>query len=153
MPRWLLGWFTRHLSLYPPFIGAGIRVVTSDPDAGIFRTRMRLTWRNRNLLGTHFGGSLYAMCDPFFAVILMEQLGRGYAVTDKSASIAYLRPGTGTVEAEFRIPSEEVAAIRAAADAGEVVEPVFEVDVVDRQGRTIATVTKTVHVRKRGPEG
>jgi acyl-coenzyme A thioesterase PaaI-like protein len=107
---------------------------------------MKLSFYNRNALGTHFGGSLYAMCDPFFALILIDQLGPEYAVWDKSSTIEFRRPGRGTVSASFEIPPEQVAEIQAAADAGEVVEPVFEVDLTDESGAVVARVTKTIHV-------
>jgi Domain of unknown function (DUF4442) len=81
----------RLLNLYPPYIGAGVRVKTS-PDLRTFEVRMRLRWWNRNVEGTHFGGSLYSMCDPFFMMILIEALGGGYVVWDKSATIRFRRP-------------------------------------------------------------
>lgn len=144
--RRLLRWGLRHPSFFPPFLGAGIRVVTADPGGGVYRVRMKLSLYNRNALGTHFGGSLYAMCDPFFVLILIDQLGPDYAVWDKTSTIEFRRPGRGTVSANFEIPPEQVVEIRAAADAGEVVEPVFEVDVVDESGDTVARITKTLHV-------
>ena len=142
----LLKWGLRHPSFFPPFVGAGIRVVTADPGGGIYRVRMKLSFYNRNALGTHFGGSLYAMCDPFLALILIYQLGPDYAVWDKTSTIEFRRPGRGTVSATFEIPPEKIGEIRAAADAGEVVEPVFEVRVIDESGDTVARVTKTIHV-------
>ena len=85
------------VNLYPPFLGAGVRVVRIGLDLASFDVRMRLVWWNKNLVGTHFGGSLYAMCDPFFMWILVEQLGRDFIVWDKSAQIRFRRPGRGTI--------------------------------------------------------
>ena len=132
------------LSFYPPYIGAGIRVKYVAPD---FEVRMDLTWFNRNAVGTHFGGSLYAMCDPFFMLILMEQLGADYIVWDKAAEIQFIRPGRGTVYANFHIPPEVVAEIRTRADQGEKIEPLFHVDVVDKDNQVIARVEKRLYVR------
>lgn len=144
-----LSWSLRHVGLFPPFLAAGIRVPVSDPRGGIYRAEMRLRFYNRNALGTHFGGSLYAMCDPFFALILIEQLGREYEVWDKSAQIEFQRPGRGLVEATFAIGEMEVAEIREAADRGDPAEPVFVAEVTDQSGAIVARVTKTIHVRKR----
>jgi hypothetical protein len=58
-------WKTKALNFYPPFLGAGIRV-RRGADGRTFDVRMKLSAFNRNFVGTHFGGSLYAMCDPFF---------------------------------------------------------------------------------------
>ncbi|EXE18898.1 translation elongation factor P domain protein [Acinetobacter baumannii 1440750] len=44
------------------------------------RVKMPLTWKNQNLVGTHFGGSLYSMVDPFYMLILMHHLGSKYIV-------------------------------------------------------------------------
>jgi acyl-coenzyme A thioesterase PaaI-like protein len=108
-----------------------------------------LTRLNLNVVGTHFGGSLYAMCDPFFMLLLMQHLGREYVVWDTAASIRFLKPGRGTVRATFHISPETIDEIRARADRGEKVEPVFQVDVVDEAQQIIAHVEKHLYVRKR----
>jgi hypothetical protein len=141
-------WLIRLLNLYPPYLGAGVRVKAS-PDLRTFNVRMRLTWWNRNYVSTHFGGSLYTMCDPFFMLILLEALGSGYVVWDKAATIRFRRPGRGLVKATFHIPQERIDEIRAAADAGGKVEPVFTVEVVDGEGKVVAEVEKLLYVRKK----
>jgi acyl-coenzyme A thioesterase PaaI-like protein len=134
------------LALWPPYLGAGIRV--RRPDDHTFVVRMKLHWWNRNYFGTHFGGSLYAMCDPFFALILAQRLGKGYVVWDKAAAIRFVRPGRGTVTATFHLPPAEVAAIRQAADEAGKIEPELTVDVVDEAGAVVARVEKTLYVRR-----
>ncbi len=140
---------TRLINFYPPLIGAGIRMTYLAPDATTVRVEMKLTWLNRNVVGVHFGGSLYAMCDPFFMLILMSNLGEEYIVWDKAASIKFLKPGRGTVRATFHIPPEKIAEIRAQADAGGKIEPTFTVDVVDEAQQVIAQVEKLLYVRKK----
>ena len=142
----------RMLSLWPPYAGAGIRVRPS-PDLRTFESRMKLRWWNRNYVNTHYGGSLYSMCDPFFMLILVQALGRGYVVWDKAATIRFRRPGKGTVRAAFHIPQERVDEIRAAADRGEKVEPVFTAEVLDEQGEVVAEVEKLLYVRLAKPSG
>lgn len=141
-------WLLRLLSLYPPYLGAGIRVKSSS-DLRTFEVRMKLRFWNRNYLGTQFGGSLYSMCDPFFVLILSAALGRGYVVWDKAATIRFLRPGRGTVKATFHIPQETIDEIRAAADARGKVEPTFQATVVDGEGKVVAEVEKLLYVRRK----
>jgi len=148
MPR--PDWKLRLINLYPPFLGAGIRIKAS-PDLRTFDVRMKLRWWNRNYLGTQFGGSLYMMCDPFFMMILLQALGPGYVVWDKAATIRFLRPGRGTVRATFHIPLVEIEEIRAAADAGRKVEPTFQAKVLDAAGEVVAEVDKLVYVRLAKP--
>lgn len=135
-------------SLYPPFLGAGIRVKISK-DVKRVDVTMKLTFLNRNYVGTHFGGSLYAMCDPFFFFLLMENLGMGYIVWDKGASIKFKKPGKGRVAAHFFIPEERYEEIKQEAESGSAINPHFSVDVVDERGEVIATVEKILYIKKK----
>ena len=137
----------RLLTFYPPFIGAGIRVRADDADPYTMTSSMALRWFNRNTWGTHFGGSLYAMTDPFFALILIRTLGPGYSVWDKAACVTFVRPGVGTVKAVFHIEREEVEEIRRRVDAGGVAEPTYEVDVMNEASKVVAHVQKVLCVR------
>jgi acyl-coenzyme A thioesterase PaaI-like protein len=143
----------RLVSLYPPYLGAGVRVAYPKDDAHRITVRMGLHWWNKNLFGTQFGGSLYAMCDPHFVFLVMRQLGPGYLVWDKAAGIEFLKPGRGGVSATFVVTPGKIAEIRAAADCGEKVEPVFTAEVVaEEDGEVVARVTKRLWVRKKAPE-
>jgi len=113
---------------------------------------MKLRWWNANYVGTHFGGSLFAMTDAFYMLMLMANLGRDYVVWDKAASIRYRKPGKGTVRAEFRLSDEQLDGIREKLKGLAKYEPAFRVDVKDQQGIVIAEVEKLLHVRKREPE-
>ena len=141
----------RLINWYPPYLGAGIRVTKLAPDFSEIRVAMKLRWYNRNYVGTHFGGSLYAMVDPFFMLMLMNQLGRDYVVWDQSARIEFLKPGRGTVTARFRIPPQVLSDIRSRADGGERVRPKFKVAVRDQQADTVARAEKTLYVRRKRP--
>ncbi len=71
------------------------------------------------------------MADPFYMLMLIENLGRDYMVWDKAATIRFRKPGKGTVQAEFRLTEEQVRAIREKLQTEPKVEPVFTV----HQGR------------------
>lgn len=135
------------MSYWPPFLGAGVRIRSIAPKTGTIVVEMGLHRWNSNYVGTHFGGSLYAMCDPFFMLLLIEGLGKNYIVWDKKASIRFKKPGRGKVSATFHISPEQIEEIRRMADQGGKVEPVFQVKVLDSEGETIAEVEKILHVR------
>ena len=141
--------FLKLMRFYPPYVGAGISVTRVAPDLTGLEVEMTLSPLNRNFVGTQFGGSLYSMCDPFFMLMLMMQLGDGYVVWDKSASIDFLRPGRGKVKARFEMPREQVERIRAETDAQGKINPAFEVTVVDAQGEPVARVRKVLSVRRK----
>ena len=137
------------LNLWPPFVGAGIRVRRLAPDWKKIDVEMKLRWWNRNYVGTHYGGSLYSMTDPFLMLMLIENLGKDYLVWDKSASIRFKKPGRGTVSASFRLSQEQIREIKLALNSQEKIERVFAVEVKDESGSVVAEVEKLLHVRKK----
>jgi acyl-coenzyme A thioesterase PaaI-like protein len=141
--------FVRLLRFWPPFVGAGVRVTGGADDASRVSVELPLTTLNRNLVGTQFGGSLYAMCDPFFMLMLLQRLGPEYVVWDKAASIEFLSPGRGTVRATFEVPDERVEEIRREVARSGKALPEFDVTVLADDGTAVARVHKVLHVRER----
>ena len=137
------------LNIWPPFLGAGIRIRRLAPDWKAIDVEMKLRWWNRNYVGTHYGGSLYSMADPFFMLMLIENLGKDYIVWDKSASIRFKKPGRGMVFANFRVSEEEIREIKQALNSQDKIERSFRVEVKDESGIVIAEVEKLLHVRKK----
>jgi len=140
--------FFKIFSFYPPFFGAGIKVKISK-DVKTVDVSMKLTFWNRNYVGTHFGGSLYAMCDPFFFFLLMENLGREYIVWDKGATIVFKKPGIGRVHARFFISEERYDEIKKLAESGDAVNPEFKIDVLDDEDGVVASVEKILYIKKK----
>lgn len=140
--RWLI-------NIWPPFLGSGIRITHFDPSFRTVDVEMKLRFWNRNYVGTHYGGSLYSMTDPFLMVMLINILGPGYIVWDKSASIRFRRPGRGTVHAHFEISDEQIASIRQQLETAEKIEPTFRLEVKDRAGEVIAEVQKVLSIRRK----
>src|SRR5215467_13476475 len=139
----------RGVNLYPPFLGAGIRVKHVSTDMKSIDVEMKLRWWNANYVGTHFGGSLFAMIDAFHMLMLMANLGRDYIVWDKAATIRYRKPGKGTVRAEFRLTDAQLDDIRGKLKTLPKYEPTFKVEVKDEQGTVIAEVDKLLYVRRK----
>ncbi|MDZ5602997.1 DUF4442 domain-containing protein [Pseudomonas sp. RP23018S] len=140
MLRWLL-------NFYPPYLGAGVRVLSISPDLRRIKVRMKLTLWNRNYVGTQFGGSLYSMVDPFYMLLLIEQLGSEYIVWDKAASIDFIAPGKGTVYADFEVDDALLDDIRQQTAGGKKCLPRLQVDIRDEAGELVARVDKTLYVR------
>ena len=133
------------INAYAPFVGAGIRVVRQSDDLRSVDVEMKLTPENRNYFGTHFGGSLFAMTDPFYMVMLHHALGEGFVVWDKAGSIRFRRPGLTTVRAHFELTDERLAEIRAALARDGTCDAVFPVEVVDPLGEVICVVERVVY--------
>jgi len=140
------------MNLWPPFLFAGIRVVELSDDYRYVKVRLRLHRWNRNYVGTHFGGSLFAMTDPFWMLLVLHHVGRDHLVWDQAGEIEFVKPGRGTVYAEFRLTDEHLAEVRSlTADGGKALVW-FATDVVDESGEVVARTRKQVYARRKKRE-
>jgi len=143
------GWLRRGMNLWSPFRGAGIRVTHIAEDFREIEVELTRKWHNRNWLGTHFGGSLYAMTDPFYALMLIHNLGKDYFVSHQAGEIEYLKATREKVRARFVIDEATIADIRAHTAGGEKYLPQMSVEVKDAGGDIVARVQHTLYIRKR----
>ena len=144
-----LGLLKFGINLWPPFLGAGIKVQYIAPDYREIVVSMKLRWYNRNYVGTHFGGSLAAMTDPFYMLMLIHILGNEYIVWDKTSTIDFRAPGRGTVTARFILKDDQIAEITRKTADGDPYYPELSVDIVNELGEVVATVAKKLYVRKK----
>lgn len=141
--------FRSLLNWWPPFRFAGIAVEYISPDYRQIRVALSLRWYNRNYVGTHFGGSLFSMTDPFYMLMLLQVLGKAYIVWDKSASIEFIRPGKGKVTAHFEISDAILQNIYQHTANGDKYLPEFQINIVDESGEIVARVTKQLYIRRK----
>lgn len=140
-------WVRRALNAWPPFWGAGIKIETLSDDFRFCRVTLKFRWWNKNANRTQFGGSMFAMTDPIYPLMLMGYFKNRYYVWDKAGSINYIKPGKGKLVAEFNLTDGKLAAIVAATDGGDKHFPEFEVTVQDQSGELVAQVKRTLYVR------
>jgi hypothetical protein len=98
-------------NIWPPLAAAGIHI-RWGADMKSADVEMNLRHWNQNFVGTHYGGSLYSMTDPFYMLMLISNLGSDYIVWDKAAHIRFRKPGKGKVRAEFRLTDAQLNDIR-----------------------------------------
>jgi len=139
--------FRHGINLWPPFLFAGIHVTDVSDDYRYVRVELRMRPWNRNYVGTHFGGSLFAMTDPFWMLTVMQNLGRSYYVWDRAGEIEFMKPGRGTVVAEFRLDDALLDGLRNETADGQKHLHWFSNDIVDAQGEVVARVRKQVYLR------
>jgi acyl-coenzyme A thioesterase PaaI-like protein len=136
------------INFYPPLFFAGIKLKKVNADRTQLTVQMKLNMFNKNMFGTHFGGSLYSMCDPFYVFIIAANLGNDYIIWDKSACINFVRPGKGKVQAIFEIPKEKLEEIKNEVDTGKK-NFFFETVVTDEKNKIVAEVQKEIYIRKK----
>lgn len=138
------------INFYGPFLGAGVKLEKMTKDFRQARVSMKLTFYNRNYMGTQFGGSLYAMVDPWYMLMLIKNLGKDYIVWDKAATINFRKPGKGKVTAEFHLTEEHLNEIKKTLETQNKMDYIFKVEVKDDAGKLIADVDKVLYIRKKG---
>lgn len=149
-------WMLKYMNFWPPFMGAGIRVKNIAPDFRSLDVELKMRFWNRNYVGSHYGGTIYSMTDPWYMLMLMQNIGRDYIVWDKAADIQFLKPGYGKLTAHFNLTAEKIDEIKRAADANYKTEPTFTVQIKNEQGEVVAEVDKVLYVRRKDrkpPEG
>ncbi|MDR0236653.1 DUF4442 domain-containing protein [Acinetobacter sp.] len=139
------------LNHFSPYKGAGIEIEKIDLKNYHIRVKMPLTRNNQNIVGVHFGGSLYSMVDPFYMLLLMHHLGPKYMVWDKAASINFLSPGRSTVYADIRLDAVEIEHVKDLAKNYKPVYRNYTLSIYDDSGLRIAEVQKTVYIRRKNP--
>jgi acyl-coenzyme A thioesterase PaaI-like protein len=139
----------RMLNLWPPFLFSGISVREISKDFRLAKVRLKKRRLTSNYVGTLFGGSLFAMTDPFYMVMILKNLGSGYIVWDKRSEIEYVAPGKSTVFAEFEVKESDLNEIKQeVAVAGKFLKW-FEVDIKTSDGTVVAIVKKQIYIRKK----
>ncbi len=137
------------MNLWPPFLFCGIRVLAIGADWRSAHVVLRRRWYNRNYVGVHFGGSLFAMTDPFWMILVGENLGRGYRVWDQAATIEFVAPGRDDVHCEFVVSDALLDELRSAAADGDKVLRWLDCEVKAADGSLVARVRKQIYVRRR----
>ena len=137
------------MNLWTPYLGAGISVRHISDDWRTVVVTLKRHWFNRNYMGTHFGGSLFAMTDPFYMLMLIQNLGKHYAVWDQSATIEFIKPVSDRVRATFALDQHRIDRIRHITASGGKHFENFSADVVDNRRQIVAKVNKTIYIRRK----
>jgi acyl-coenzyme A thioesterase PaaI-like protein len=133
-------------NVFPAYRGTGAWVTYIAADWHEVRIRLPLSWQTRNIVGSIFGGSLYAAVDPFYMIMLMHALGPGYVVWDKAAAIRFKKPGKSTLYARFLLEDGELQAIREGLRSQPKLDRVYRVELADAAGEVHAWVDKTIYI-------
>ena len=137
------------LNIWPPFLFSGISILEISKDFRHAKVRLKKRALTSNYVGTLFGGSLFAMTDPFYMVMILKNLGSDYIVWDKRSEIEYVSPGKSTVFAEFNLLDADLDEIKREVEVSGKYLKWFEVDIKTADGTVVAIVKKQIYVRKK----
>ena len=137
------------LNLWPPFWGSGIRIVRISEGFREVQIKLKLRWWNKNANRTQYGGSIFSLTDPVYALMLIGILGEEYFVWDKEAEIRFIRPGSTDLYADFRIGEQQLNQILEATAGGDKYFPEFVVQVKNTEGEVVSEVKRVLYIRKK----
>ena len=137
------------MSLWAPNLFSGIRIRRFSDDWTHATVELHVNLITRNYVKTAFGGSMSAMTDPYFFMLVMHQLGRDYVVWDTRGEIEFVKPGRGVLTAEFHVSPEQADDLRQRARGGVKVLEWFETEITDATGDVVARVRREVYVREK----
>lgn len=136
------------LNWWPPFLFTGIKITRLSADFQFCQVKLKNWPGTRNINNSQFGGSLFAMTDPIYSLMLMGILGFDrYYIWDKAASIDFIKPGKGSVFINFKITDEDIQLIKDYCQHGEKYFPTFSNEVIDSKQATVARLERTLYVR------
>lgn len=137
------------LNLWPCIRGGGGKVTYISADFRQLTVRLKLGLRTRNLVGTIYGGSMYASTDPFYMLMLLEILGPNYVVWDKGCTIRFKRPATSVIEAKFNITQDMLDDIYKNVEQAGEYSFTWKIDYKDRDNKVYCEFDKVLYVAKK----
>lgn len=136
----------RRLFCTPDIPSLGGRIQTISPDLSYVRIKLPFKWSTRNLVGSLYGGSLFAITDGVHVSMLLARLSSNFIVWDKAAAIRYRRPAYTTLYADFRIEPADLDDIcKTVEEYGETSRK-YTVELKDRQGAIYTVVERMIYI-------
>ena len=130
----------------PAIRGTGAFVTFISDDWFEIHLKLPLSWRTRNIVGTVFGGSIYASVDPFYMIQLMRILGDDYVVWDKAATIKFIKPIKKTVYTQFLITEATIQTIKQTVNEKGTLDIDLPVQYTDKSGVVYASISKKIYI-------
>ncbi|MEM9075704.1 MAG: DUF4442 domain-containing protein [Bacteroidota bacterium] len=139
--------FKHGFNLSPMYRRSTGRITHVSKDLMDIRIKLPINYKNRNYVSSIFGGSMFSAVDPIPMVQLMNILGEGYVVWDKSAEILFKRPARQTLYADFTYLNEEIDEIKKRVAEENEITIVKRTQLMDKDNsKVFCEVNKTIYV-------
>lgn len=111
------------------------------------QVKIPITYKNKNYVGSIFGGSLFSATDPVFMIQLMNILGNDYVVWDKEASIKFKRPVKQDAYVDFVFSENEIKQIKEQVKNEQEIDLIKEIKITNKDESVVfAEVSKTIYI-------
>ena len=134
-------------NLSPMYRRSTAKLVEVSDDISRIVTKLPISYKNRNYVGSIFGGSLFSAVDPVPMVQLINLLDSNYIVWDKSAEIFFKAPALEDLYAEFTYSQDEIDHIKATIAAQKEMEVVKVTQLTNKaKSKVYCEVRKTIYI-------
>lgn len=134
------------LNRFPCFWMSGGKVTYISNDELNVKLKIPLKWRTKNVLGTMYGGSIYAATDPIIFITLLKKMGKKYNVWDKASTVDNIKPGKSTLFADIKLNQSDLDDIEKELESRHSTTRDFTIDLIDKHGDLCARVVKTLYI-------
>jgi hypothetical protein len=122
------------------------KIIFASEDLHVVNIKIPLSYKNKNYVGSIFGGSLFSATDPIYMIQLMQILGKDFVVWDKKTNIKFKRPAYEHAFATFEFTTSEINEIRQKVEAENEVDYTKILHITDKNGIIFAELDKTLYI-------
>jgi acyl-coenzyme A thioesterase PaaI-like protein len=123
------------------------KIIEVSDDLLEVKVKIPISYKNKNYVGSIFGGSLFSATDPIFMIQLMNILGNDYVVWDKSASIKFKRPAKENSYVDFIFTEDEIEQIKERVVSEKEIDLIRNIKITNKDASTVyAEVSKTIYI-------
>lgn len=122
------------------------RITYVSEDLHVVKVKIPLSYKNKNYVGSMFGGSLFAATDPIYMIQLMQILGKEYVVWDKSTDIKFKRPAYTNAFVTFEFSPNEISEIIEKVTADKEIDLVKKLYITNTDTTVFTEIDKTIYI-------
>lgn len=133
-------------NLSPMYRRTTARIIEVSDDLHFVKIKIPLNYKNKNYVGSIFGGSMQSATDPIYMIQLINILDDNYIIWDKAATIKYRRPAKETIYGEFIFSDDEIKALKKEVTEKKEIDIIKKLNLVNSEGKVFAEIQKTIYV-------
>ena len=122
------------------------RITHVSDDLHVVQVKIPLSYKNKNYVGSMFGGSLFSATDPIYMIQLMQILGKEYVVWDKSTEIRFKRPAYTHAYVTFEFNTNEITEIIEKVKQEKEIDWVKNLKITDGKDTVFTELNKTIYI-------
>jgi len=139
--------FKYGFNLSPMYKRSTGKIIYVSDDLLNVKVKIPVSYKNKNYVGSIFGGSLFSATDPIYMIQLINILGNNYVVWDKSSFIKFIKPVYEDGFIDFIFSTDEIEEIKKRIEVEKKIDLIKELEIVSKDKSTVFTkIDKTIYI-------